>query len=295
MASNVVKKSKEKLHRIDGQKGGVISQSFGIWSLIYLWLRSTTLIQGSFNYAYFQGTGYSHTLLPFLKKIFKNNKEKFKSSLISNIEFFNTGPAMGITAITSLHLFMLQQGSTEEQAKKIKFALMGPLAGINDSLFNFGSQPLIAGIAASLSANGSWSGFWFWLIVYNAFQFTAGIILTIVTYRAGQKFMTDISSIMGSIVKIASMVGVTVVAALSLTYTGIKLNIQTITTIASEGNLTQKITSYQAILNVFAPYLLQILLVGGVYMAMGKYNWSLYKTLFFILILGMTGFVFGIF
>lgn len=113
------------------------------------------MIQGSFNYGYYQGTGYSHAIYPFVKKIFKNNKDKLKEVLVSNIEFFNTGPYSGIGAITAMHIFMLQTGREESEAKTLKFALMGPLAGINDALFNFGTQPLIAGIAASLSSNGS--------------------------------------------------------------------------------------------------------------------------------------------
>lgn len=117
-------------------------------------MTSTVVIQGSFNYAYFQGTGYSQVLYPSLKKIFKSNKEKLKSLLLDNIEFFNTSPAlMGI--ISAMHISLLQSKASDKDIKAVKFALMGPLAGMGDAMFNFGVGPLIAGIAAALSSDGS--------------------------------------------------------------------------------------------------------------------------------------------
>lgn len=291
----VSKKAKQTLHRVDGKQdylGGKLS----FLQLVYLWFRSTTMIQGSFNYAYFQGTGYAHTVFPFFKKIYAGNKEKFKEAIIGNIEFFNTGPYFGLQAITSLHVLMLQTGSSEEQAKKIKFALMGPLAGINDSLFNFGSQPIIAGIAASLSSDGSWNGFWMWFLVYNIVQAVAGITLQVVTYRSGQKFMSNIATTMGSVVKISSMIGITVIAALALHYTGISLALSTTSTIVTNNEISTKTTAFQNdVLNKITPYLLQVILVGTIYTCMTKYSWSIYKALVFILLLGITGYVFGIF
>ena len=293
MASKTTnKKAKETLHRVDGKAN---NQTLGFWSLIYLWFRSTTLIQGSFNYGYYQGTGYSQIMFPFFRKIYAGNKEKFKAALLDNIEFFNTGPYFGIHAITSLHLLMLQSGQSSQDAKKIKFALMGPIAGINDSLFNFGTQPILAGIAASLSANGSISGFLMYMIVYNLIQFTAAIILTVVTYRSGQKFMSNISSVMSSVIKLASMVGITIIGALSIYYTHIKLTVVQTSIISANGSLAANVTNFQTdVLDKFAPLILPVILVSFTYFMMSKYSWSIYKALVFILMLGIVGYAFGI-
>lgn len=294
-SADLKKKSKQKVRRIDGKAKNLNDMKLGFWQLIYLWFRSTTLIQGSFNYGYFQGNGYSHILYPYLKKIYKNNKEQLKQALVDNIEFYNTGPCMGISVITAMHVFMLQNGSSADQTRTIKFALMGPLAGINDAIFNFGAQPLVAGIAASLSSGGDWTGVIFWLIVYNAIQFGAGITVTIFTYKSSQKFVSDLSNIMGSVVKIASMVGITIIAALSLTYTNIHLGVKTVSTIISEGRVIYHTTDYQAVLDKFLPYALAIALISFVFMMMKKFKWSIYAALVFILLMGITGYVFGIF
>lgn len=291
----VSKKTKETLQRVDG-KQDYIGGKLSFVQLVYLWWRSTTMIQGSFNYGYFQGTGYSHCLYPFFKKIYAGNKEKFKEALTGNIEFFNTGPYFGLQAITSLHVLLLQKGRSEDEAKKIKFALMGPLAGVNDSLFNFGSQPIIAGIAAGLSADGSWNGFWMWFLVYNIIQMVAGITLQVVTYRAGETFISNIASIMGSVVKVSSMIGITVIGALAFNYTAISTTLATNTTIVSADGISTKVTSVQTdIFDKIAPFFLQMVLVGTIYICMSKYNWSIYKALMFIILLGITGYVFGIF
>lgn len=287
------KKQKEKLNRIDGKVGH--NEKLSFWQIIYLWFRSTTLIQGSFNYGYYQGNGYSHIVYPFFKKIYKNNKEQLKEALISNIEFFNTGPCMGISVITAMHVSMLQNGSSLEQSKTIKFALMGPLAGINDALFNFAAQPLVAGIAASLSSGGDWTGVIFWLVVYNAIQFSVSILVTVFTYKYSQKFVSDLSNVMSSVVKIASMVGITIISALALTYTDIHLAITTKSTIISEGKIITHITNYQAVLDKFLPYALPIALITFIYFMMKKFNWSIYSALVFILLMGITGYIFGIF
>ena len=290
-----VQKGKEVLTRIDGKDDGYIGGKFSIPMLIYLYFRSIALIQASFNYGYYQGTGYSYAIMPFLKKIYKNNKEKFKETMIGNIEFFNTGPSIGVMIITSIHLFMLQKGSTNDEVRTVKYALMGPFAGINDALFNFGSQPLIAGIAASLSSNGSWTGFWFYMLLYNGIQIGAGITLTILAYKTGEKFMQNISNVMANIVKIASMIGITVISALAITYTKVHINLGYTTTVISQGIITYKSTGVQEVLDKFLPLLLPIILVSFIFFMMTKHNWTIYTALVFILVMAITGSVYGIF
>lgn len=108
--------------------------------------------------------------------------------------------------------------------------------------------------------------------------------------------MSNIASTMGSVVKIASMIGITVIGALAFHYTGISLALVQYSTVVTADGVAAKVTNYQTeVLNRIAPYLLQALLVGTIYVCMSKYNWSIYKALVFILLLGITGYVFGIF
>ena len=289
------KSAKEILVRIDRKEPMYLGGKFSILTLIYISIRSVCFIQTTFNYGYYQGSSYSYALMPFFKRIYGKNKEKFKKVMLANIEFFNTGPIVGMPIIAAIHLLLLQKGSSNDEVRTIKYALMGPLAGINDALFNFGSTPLIAGIAASLSANGSWSGFWFYLIIYTILSFGTIILLTIISYNSGEKFMSNISNVMANIVKIASMVGITIISALAITYTKVHINLGYTTTVISQGIIAYKSIGVQEVLDKFLPLLLPIILVSFIFFMMTKHNWTIYTALIFILVMAITGSAYGIF
>ncbi|MDZ5017027.1 PTS N-acetylgalactosamine transporter subunit IID, partial [Clostridium perfringens] len=114
-------------------------------------------LQNGFNYGNYQGLGYANVLYPALKKIYKNNEEGLKEALSENVEFFNSNPHF-LPFITSLHVVMLDSGRTPKEARSIKLALMGPLAGIGDSLSQFCLAPLFSTIAAGLAQEGMIAG-----------------------------------------------------------------------------------------------------------------------------------------
>jgi PTS system N-acetylgalactosamine-specific IID component len=90
-------------------------------------------LQNGFNYNSYQGTGYLFVILPVLKKIYKDDPEKLKEVAISNIEFYNINPHT-LPFETSMHMAMYDHGEDIENSRSIKMALMGPLAGIGDSI-----------------------------------------------------------------------------------------------------------------------------------------------------------------
>lgn len=107
--------------------------------------------------------------------------------------------------------------------------------------------------------------------------------------------MSNISSIMSSVIKLASMVGITIVGALSIYYTHIALTIKQTSVIAANGTLAANVTDFQHdVLDKFAPLILPVILVSFTYFMMAKFNWSIYKALVFILMLGIVGYAFAI-
>ena len=120
------------------------------------------LLQNGMNYNNYQGLGYANMLYPSLRKMYSDDDE-LKEVLKDNIEFFNTNPSMA-PFITNLHLSMLDGGADPKEIKGIKMALMGPMAGIGDSLSQFCLAPLFATIGASLAQEGLILGpIFFWL------------------------------------------------------------------------------------------------------------------------------------
>lgn len=107
--------------------------------------------------------------------------------------------------------------------------------------------------------------------------------------------MSNISAVMSSVIKLASMVGITIVGALAVYYTHISLVLKQTSVIESSGAVMANVTDYQIdVLDKFMPLLLPVLLVGFTYFMMSKYGWSIYKVLVFILMLGVVGYAFGV-
>ncbi len=109
--------------------------------------------QNGFNYSNYQGLGYANVMYPALKKHYGEDQEGFYQALEENCEFYNTNPHF-LPFITSLHLVMLENGRPAKETRSIKMALMGPLAGIGDSLSQFCLAPLFSTIAASFAQEG---------------------------------------------------------------------------------------------------------------------------------------------
>ena len=110
-------------------------------------------LQNGFNYGNYQGLGYANVLYPALRKMYKDDDDRLQEALKENIEFFNSNIHF-LPFITSLHLVMLENKTPSNEIRNIKMALMGPLAGIGDSLAQFCLAPLFATIGASLAQDG---------------------------------------------------------------------------------------------------------------------------------------------
>ncbi len=96
-------------------------------------------LQNGMNYSNYQGLGYANMLYPGLRKIYDDD-DQLRDALKENVEFFNTNPSM-VPFIGNLHLAMLDGGANAKEVKSIKMALMGPMAGIGDSLSQFCLAP----------------------------------------------------------------------------------------------------------------------------------------------------------
>ena len=141
-------------------------------------------LQNGFNYGNYQGLGYANVLYPALKKIYKDDEEGFQEALSSNVEFFNSNPHF-LPFITSMQLVMLDNGSKPEDARSIKLALMGPLAGIGDSLAQFCLAPLLATIGSSLAQDGLVAGPLLFFLGMNLILLAIKLLTGLYGYKLG--------------------------------------------------------------------------------------------------------------
>ena len=246
-------------------------------------------LQNGFNYGNYQGLGYANILYPALKKIYKDDEQGFQDALSSNVEFFNSNPHF-LPFITSMQLVMLDNGSKPEDARSIKLALMGPLAGIGDSLAQFCLAPLLATIGSSLAQDGLIAGPLLFFLGMNIILLAIKLFTGMYGYKLGTSIIDTLSEKMAQISSIASMIGVTVISGLAVSFVKIKVGIQYVTTIDG----AEKIVSIQEMLDKIAPSLLPALFTIFVFYLIKKKKWTTYKLIGLTLVLGILGSVLGI-
>lgn len=240
-------------------------------------------LQNGFNYGNYQGLGYANVMYPALKKMYRDDEDKLQSALKENIEFFNTNIHL-FPFITSLHLVMLENGTASKEIRSIKMALMGPLAGIGDSLAQFCLAPLFATIGASPAMDGMLLGPILFFMAMNGILLAVKVLSGMWGYKLGTNIIATLSSKMEVISNVASMIGVTVIAGLAVNFVKITTPIQYV---ASMPDNQEKIISIQEMIDAIAPNLLPVIFTGFIFWLIKKKKWSTYKLVVLTIVIGI--------
>jgi mannose/fructose/N-acetylgalactosamine-specific phosphotransferase system component IID len=124
-----------------------------------IWIRSFAL-QSAFSFDRMQALGFTWGLIPFLKKVYADNTAELKRALRRHLTFFNThmwisGPIYASVAELEARKAEQPDEVDEQSIQAVKGSLMGPLAGVGDSMFHGTLRPLMGGVAASLALQGN--------------------------------------------------------------------------------------------------------------------------------------------
>lgn len=247
------------------------------------------IMQNGFNYSNYQGTGYANSLRPALKKIYSDDKDGYKEAMLSNIEFYNTNPQL-VPFVTSLQLVMEDNNVDHDQIRDMKMALMGPLAGIGDSISQFLLAPLLSTIFASMAAAGSTIAPLLFLVTINAVLLILKLSVGMAGYKTGISVVSEFSERMEKITASASIVGVAVISALVTQFVKIYIPI---TYIKEIGKQTQTV-AIQSMIDGMAPKLLPVLWTAFVYWLVKKKKWTTYKVIILTVIIAIIGSAVGI-
>lgn len=183
----------------------------------------SSFLQASFNYERMQAGGFTVAQLPFLKKIYKNDKKAISDAMSDNLEFINTHPNL-VGFLMGLLISLEENNEDRSIIKGLKVALFGPLAGIGDAIFWFTLLPIVAGISASFAMEGSVLGPIIFFTVY-LIVFILRIAWTHLGYNLGVKAIDKIKNNSKVIGKAATVLGVTVIGGLIASY--VKINVLT--------------------------------------------------------------------
>ena len=128
-----------------------------------------------FSQEHMQTFGYLCAMLPLVEELYDNEDDKAKA-MNTYTAFFNTEPQLGsvivgITAGLEEARASGQDDVDEETINGLRAGLMGPIAGIGDSLVVGTVIPILLGIAMGMSTGGSPLGAIFYIIVWNLFAY----------------------------------------------------------------------------------------------------------------------------
>lgn len=150
-------------------------------------------LQSAFNYERMQGLGFAWTMLPLINKLYKKKEDRV-AAYKRHLSFFNThpwtvGPILGMVASMEERLAAGAEAIDEEGIQAVKGGLMGPLAGIGDSLFFGTLRPIIAGVAVTLALTGNPLAPIFFLVAINVIHFWVRWSGIQYGYRLGDRFL----------------------------------------------------------------------------------------------------------
>ncbi len=252
-----------------------------------IFLRSMHM-DASFNYERMQSLAFSYTMAGVLEKLYPDIEDRKKATK-RHLEMFNctsaTSPFIA-GVITSMEEKKANDPSFDESSiNTMKVGLMGPLAGIGDSIF-WGSLRVIAtGIGVSFAKQGSILGPILFLLIFNIPNFLVRYFGTILGYKAGVSLIGNMASkLMETITYSINILGNVVIGGMvaSMVIINIPLKI-------SGGTNAQTV---QSLLDSIMPALLPLLLTFFISKILKKGVKVLY-ILLGIVVISILGAVFG--
>ena len=109
--------------------------------------RWTFFSHANYNYERLEATGLVFAMKPVIKKLYGDRPDEYKACIQRHMQFFNTEPHIG-GVIPGIVLAMEEERAngapiTDEAINGVKTGLMGPFAGIGDTLWQGTLTPIL--------------------------------------------------------------------------------------------------------------------------------------------------------
>ncbi|MBR0137506.1 MAG: PTS system mannose/fructose/sorbose family transporter subunit IID [Erysipelotrichaceae bacterium] len=236
-------------------------------------------LQWCWNYEKMQASGYAWAMLPVFRELCSSDEEICRN-LERHMQFYNTHP--GASALIFGADVALEEAGQPETGDSLKVALMGPLAGIGDTIQAVLVTPPFNIIAAGLASEGSWLSIAFstlplvvlWLLRWPLFNYG---------YKQGVNVINDVSGA-GTLDKLqtgASILGVTVMGGFVPSMIGAQMSVKLGKDLVdADGNVVQKAKTLQESLDAIFPYTVPLIITGCCYWAIKVKKLSPLKVIF---------------
>lgn len=239
-----------------------------------------------FNYESQQGPAVAWAMAPVLRKIYKNDEE-YKAALNNHFNYYNSTTVMSSMILGATLAIEEKDGiQAKETVQSLKTSLMGPFAGVGDTLVWVLWPTIIGSISGYMAQQGNPLGAIVWLICNIIFWFVKCKFFK-VGYTSGTKLITNLGSKLSAFTEAASIMGLSVVGALIAS----SINITT----ALNFKVGEVALNLQTdVLDKIMPALLPVILTAVVYKLLGSKKWTATKLILLVIGIALVCSFFGI-
>lgn len=264
--------------------------------LINIFIRSNFLL-GSFNFERMQAIGFCVSLLPALRKVYKDDKPAMAAAMKHHLEFFNTQPflATPIMGITAAMEEKKANGAdiSDQTISGVKVGLMGPLAGVGDPIFWGTLRPVLAALGAGIALTGSIMGPLIFFLVFNAIRLATNWYGVMYGYSKGTELVDEMGgNKMHFLTEGSSVLGLLVMGALVAKWTTVNMPLVLSSYTNSAGE--QVTTTVQTILDSLMPGIVPLLMTFACMWLLRK-NVNPLIIILGLFALGIVGYAIGLF
>lgn len=249
-------------------------------------------IRGANNYERQQNAGFTESMIPVIEKVYDNPDDK-QEAYERHMEYFLTQDMVsaipvGVAAAME-ERYALEGDIDPDSINGVKTALMGPLAGLGDSLLNGTARPILAGLGISLiSAGLGWLGPIFFVIGMSIISLGMRYLGVFQGYKQGVKFVEKMQTtgLINKISDLAAIAAYIIVGGFipALVYINIPI----------EYTSGDTVLNIQEILDGLMPGVLGLLYTFLMYILITKKKISAVKLILITMIVGIAGAYFGI-
>ena len=254
------------------------------------WRSHLTFI--TFNMVKMEANAFTITMAPAIESLYHDDEEGKKAAILRHQNFFNTHviPFSFIAGLTyAMEKEYKEKGSIDPTTiSNIKAALMGPTAGMFDSLFLNSIRVIVAGISIGLCSQGNALGALIFVLLFGLPHSILKYFFVYWGYTLGTGFIDRIfnSGLMSALVKSAAVLGVIVIGGMTAQMVSVPVSFDLL--------INQTPVNIAQLYNGIIPAALGVVLLFAL---IGLIKKKLHPTwlIVIVLALGMIGAFFGIF
>ena len=196
-----------------------------------------TWVQTNYNYERMMGMACGHTFVPIIQYLYKddpNGNEKRKEVMQREMEFFNVHPEFG-SCILGMAIALEEQNpgraDSGEFITSLKTSLMGPLAGIGDTIWQGVLIPILLAICIDITLTGTVWGAVAYLVLMLAITYIFSFANFFFGYKQGSEAIMDFleKGILDKLLLGAQVMGCMVMGGLIANYVKLSCGLEIVT------------------------------------------------------------------